>query len=407
MAVERKLLVREGERQREVLLVGTVTVGRSPLCEISGVDPRLSREHAAFEVVGADVVVRDLGSRNGTLVNGAAVTSHRLIAGDVVEVGPFTVELTESAGSAAGRPAAPRAGNEDATVLRPIRAERPAGASHPVPAAAAAPTASAAAAESTPPRMAAPARPVPAGDEPTVRRPRPSMPAAPGSAPAPSVRPQPVPAPPPSPALPGAPVLAPPRAATPPAALSELSYGRAALLWVVPVALVAFLAGLVPALLAPDERGPLLEAHYGALATSAAELTKLASEPAMPLDAITAALRRHAGVTSVRILGADGRVHAPMNEAGTKLEVPALSGATPHVDTAASGQVAIHVAATTRDGRPLIVALAVDPSAVAPAPSGSALGTLLLFASLGLAWLVARRLTRITDGRLSRLGEEV
>jgi len=47
----------------------------------------LSSQHAAIRAVGADFIVEDAGSRNGTFVNGERVTSHVLREGDVVEAG--------------------------------------------------------------------------------------------------------------------------------------------------------------------------------------------------------------------------------------------------------------------------------------------------------------------------------
>jgi pSer/pThr/pTyr-binding forkhead associated (FHA) protein len=123
---ERRLLVTEGDRQREVLLVGAVTVGRGPLCEISSPDPRLSREHAVFETADDGVRVRDLNSRNGTRVNGALITEHRLTPNDVVEVGPFVVRLADAPALAA-RVADSPLGNEDATVMMPLRVAAPPG----------------------------------------------------------------------------------------------------------------------------------------------------------------------------------------------------------------------------------------------------------------------------------------
>ena len=388
MPVERRIVVRDGDHVREVLLVGTVTVGRSPSCEISSADPRLSRAHATFEVVGDDVVVRDLESRNGTRVNGEKITEHRLVVGDDVEVGPFALQLIEIGNlpSSAQRP--PVEGNDEATVLRPRRAD---------------PTAP----PMSPPAAAPPSAPAPVSesDDRTRLRRRPPAPAGPQMPPA-----APVSAP--ASARAGA-RRAPPlpskglSAATPTASSAELTFGRATLLWVVPLALVSFLAGLVPDLLQPDERTPLLQAHYEALAASAVELVRVSREPAQPLDAVTSALRRHAGVVLARIMGADGRVLAPMNDAGTSVVVPPTTGAVPRVTDAAAGHVALQVAAITGDGRAVVVALDIDPSAIHPAPAGSPIGTLLLLVCLGAAWLVARRITDATNGRLSRLGEEV
>ncbi|MEP7119257.1 MAG: hypothetical protein ABI880_16840, partial [Acidobacteriota bacterium] len=187
----------------------------------------------------------------------------------------------------------------------------------------------------------------------------------------------------------------------------ELTFARTMLLWVVPVALVSFLAGLVPDLLQPDQRTPLLQAHYNALAVSAVELVRTSREPAQPLDSITSALRRHPSITSARVIGVDGRVLAPLNEAGTSVTVPALAGPEPRVVAADHGLVDVYVPATTGDGRAVVAALVVDPARIHPAPPSSAIATPLLLLCLGAAWLAARQLTAIADARLSRLGEEV
>ncbi|MBI5517713.1 MAG: sigma 54-interacting transcriptional regulator [Deltaproteobacteria bacterium] len=76
--------------------VPAVTLGRAS----SGDAPRLenprslvlpdrwtSERHCALERVGDATVVRDLGSRNGTWVNGLQVSEHRLADGDLLEAG--------------------------------------------------------------------------------------------------------------------------------------------------------------------------------------------------------------------------------------------------------------------------------------------------------------------------------
>ncbi|MCB9707162.1 MAG: FHA domain-containing protein [Myxococcales bacterium] len=50
-------------------------------------DPRLSRAHASVELGAAGPLLRDLGSHNGTLVNGARVESASLGVGDVITLG--------------------------------------------------------------------------------------------------------------------------------------------------------------------------------------------------------------------------------------------------------------------------------------------------------------------------------
>ena len=69
--MSRRLIVSGGSRPLELVLVGTMIVGRDPACDISETnDPLMSRRHAAFNAGPREVMVRDLGSRNGILVNG-------------------------------------------------------------------------------------------------------------------------------------------------------------------------------------------------------------------------------------------------------------------------------------------------------------------------------------------------
>lgn len=72
---------------RRFLLGGPLEVGR----EASGIalpfDGTASRRHARFEPIGAGWQVVDLGSTNGTLVNGVRLASSPLRSGDVVQVG--------------------------------------------------------------------------------------------------------------------------------------------------------------------------------------------------------------------------------------------------------------------------------------------------------------------------------
>jgi Protein of unknown function (DUF3662)/FHA domain len=61
---------------------GATRVGRGEESQIVLVDPSVSRAHAIVEVDGAQPVVRDLGSTNGTFVNGRRVSVEALRDGD-------------------------------------------------------------------------------------------------------------------------------------------------------------------------------------------------------------------------------------------------------------------------------------------------------------------------------------
>ncbi len=74
-----------GLAQRSVLC--PVTIGRAAECEIRLADTSVSRRHAEIRATGDGWTVSDLGSTNGTKVNGAVVADRKLKDGDTVSVG--------------------------------------------------------------------------------------------------------------------------------------------------------------------------------------------------------------------------------------------------------------------------------------------------------------------------------
>jgi hypothetical protein len=67
---------------------GIVSVGRGAENRIDLVDPRVSRRHARITKTDDGIVIEDLGSTNGTSVNGSAIEATRALApGDLIEVG--------------------------------------------------------------------------------------------------------------------------------------------------------------------------------------------------------------------------------------------------------------------------------------------------------------------------------
>ena len=85
-----------GEANAVVTLAGeSLVLGRDPACDHVLDHPAVSRRHARISRRGDLVVVEDLGSANGTFVNGKRVTGPVVVkAGDVVALGSFTFELT-------------------------------------------------------------------------------------------------------------------------------------------------------------------------------------------------------------------------------------------------------------------------------------------------------------------------
>jgi len=73
--------------QRWVLSKAVATIGRDPGCDIIIPDRQVSRRHAALRRVDGGFEVEDLGSKNGTHVNGTPVAgAQRLQDGDLIQV---------------------------------------------------------------------------------------------------------------------------------------------------------------------------------------------------------------------------------------------------------------------------------------------------------------------------------
>jgi Protein of unknown function (DUF3662)/FHA domain len=65
-----------------------VTIGRLPSCTIPVNDANVSRAHAEVRAAGSSYALVDLGSTNGTKVNGTRIQGERALAdGDIVSVG--------------------------------------------------------------------------------------------------------------------------------------------------------------------------------------------------------------------------------------------------------------------------------------------------------------------------------
>jgi hypothetical protein len=73
-----------------------VTIGRLPECDVVLSDPNVSRRHAEVRRRGNDFVVVDLGSTNGTRVNGAGVRERRLNDGDDIGLGSTVIRFEAS-----------------------------------------------------------------------------------------------------------------------------------------------------------------------------------------------------------------------------------------------------------------------------------------------------------------------
>ncbi|MFH1495217.1 MAG: FHA domain-containing protein [Pseudomonadota bacterium] len=64
-------------------------IGRKPENEMQIDDSSVSKEHAVILTVGNDQILEDLGSTNGTLVNGVKIKKHILQNNDVIDIGRY------------------------------------------------------------------------------------------------------------------------------------------------------------------------------------------------------------------------------------------------------------------------------------------------------------------------------
>ena len=87
------ILSLDGSVLREITLVKERTsIGRRPHNDIHIDNLAISGEHALILGTGGDVFVEDLGSTNGSFVNGQAIKRHLLVDGDVISLGKYRLK---------------------------------------------------------------------------------------------------------------------------------------------------------------------------------------------------------------------------------------------------------------------------------------------------------------------------
>jgi phage tail-like protein len=82
----------------QVEVTKKITIGRLAKNDLTLKSPRLSREHATLEFTADGLVVQDLNSANGTLVNSERIEPDKAVVlkvGDTIGLGPFTLFIDE------------------------------------------------------------------------------------------------------------------------------------------------------------------------------------------------------------------------------------------------------------------------------------------------------------------------
>lgn len=96
------------------------TIGRAVDCEVRLYDEHCSREHSFIQYVDGRWMIVDLGSRNGTLVNGERIQRHLLEEGDVVAVGSTWLVFSQTGDDSEAPHTAPVAEEDTSLAVPPL-----------------------------------------------------------------------------------------------------------------------------------------------------------------------------------------------------------------------------------------------------------------------------------------------
>ena len=96
---------------------GEIVIGRSSELEMVLVEDMVSRRHAKITVAGGEIQIEDLGSTNGSFVNGERITKAKLGEGDRVLIGTSIIKIVATDGSDSVEDA--KARMQDASVKKP------------------------------------------------------------------------------------------------------------------------------------------------------------------------------------------------------------------------------------------------------------------------------------------------
>ena len=90
-----ELVVRSSDRIVPLAPGVTLTVGRTPQCDLQVDDPSVSRRHCTIELLDGLLRVIDLDSANGTFINERSVRDATARPGDVLRLGAAVVDIRD------------------------------------------------------------------------------------------------------------------------------------------------------------------------------------------------------------------------------------------------------------------------------------------------------------------------
>jgi len=91
------LSLRGRELDKFLLGQGKVVIGRSPDCDITIDNAAISRRHATIEFTNGEYLLSDLGSANGTFLNGTRIEKAEVISpGDNIGVAKFSLTFQDA-----------------------------------------------------------------------------------------------------------------------------------------------------------------------------------------------------------------------------------------------------------------------------------------------------------------------
>lgn len=104
-------------QQEQAINKSRITIGRRPSNDLVIDHLTVSGQHAAIDTSSSGSFILDLGSTNGTMVNGQPVKKHLLQNDDVIEIGKYKLrfQLEAELGKGAASPPAPVSVKADTT----------------------------------------------------------------------------------------------------------------------------------------------------------------------------------------------------------------------------------------------------------------------------------------------------